>query len=192
MWRPDSLSNQTPLHCKLSIKERDACSQCCKMRIRRLQQPQLSLCAYMHSPCMTPYMHHMIPSDTLHLAGTLPESWADPGAFPALTSLTLDLSNVSGTLPPSWGSNGWCFAWDAFDDDSVRTKQAIQQLVGQFRPHVDVARMLVDLVTRLEVYRVLDATADAKQDTRMQCSFTASVMFKNISLFGEPKLSTVN
>ena len=60
-----------------------------------------------HAFCsMAPYMHHTIPTDTLPLAGTLPESWADPGSFPALTSLTLDLSNLSGTLPPCWGNNG--------------------------------------------------------------------------------------
>ena len=60
----------------------------------------------MHVIRMTSYTHHTMPTHTDHLTGTLPESWADPGSFPALTSLTFDLANLSGTLPTSWGNNG--------------------------------------------------------------------------------------
>ncbi len=116
MWRPDNQSNTLALHCMLTTKEKGACSQCTKMCNSCLQQTQLSPCAYVHAECMKPYMHHMIPTHTNHLTGTLPEAWADPGSFPALTSLTLDLSNLSGILPPAWGNNG---SFPVFDSLSL-------------------------------------------------------------------------
>lgn len=39
-------------------------------------------------------------------AGTLPASWAEGGAFPALSQLWLVHVLITGTLPPSWGGNG--------------------------------------------------------------------------------------
>ena len=38
-------------------------------------------------------------------AGTLPASWADHSAFPALLTLTLSNLRVTGTLPAVWGSH---------------------------------------------------------------------------------------
>ena len=37
--------------------------------------------------------------------GTLPESWAAPGALSALLVLVMSNNNLSGPLPPSWGAN---------------------------------------------------------------------------------------
>lgn len=38
-------------------------------------------------------------------AGTLPDSWADEGSFPALQVLAIQSgTKMSGTLPPEWGS----------------------------------------------------------------------------------------
>ena len=39
-------------------------------------------------------------------AGTLPSSWALPGAFPALFTLALWDTLLNGHLPASWGQNG--------------------------------------------------------------------------------------
>lgn len=40
------------------------------------------------------------------LSGPLPDSWASPGAFPALKSIFCSLNMLTGTLPVSWGVNG--------------------------------------------------------------------------------------
>lgn len=56
----------------------------------------------------------MSPKDRQHkliagfiVTGTLPTSWGSPGAFPNLSLLTLELTNLSGTLPPSWGNGSF-------------------------------------------------------------------------------------
>jgi len=75
----------------------------------------------------------MVMTSQPDIAGTLPESWAEAGAFTelselwlldlpvvgtlpalwgdsyfqALTALQLQLPMLSGTLPPEWGSNGF-------------------------------------------------------------------------------------
>lgn len=41
--------------------------------------------------------------------GPLPAAWANPGAFPSLTSLNISANNLSGPLPPEWGANGTTF-----------------------------------------------------------------------------------
>lgn len=41
------------------------------------------------------------------VAGTLPESWAEAGAFPDLLGLWLLDLFVDGTLPALWGSSGF-------------------------------------------------------------------------------------
>ena len=38
-------------------------------------------------------------------AGTLPDSWGVPGAFPELNTLTVFGMPLTGTLPASWSSN---------------------------------------------------------------------------------------
>ncbi len=38
--------------------------------------------------------------------GTLPPVWADPLAFPSLSTLLLGYTLLTGYLPASWGSNG--------------------------------------------------------------------------------------
>lgn len=38
--------------------------------------------------------------------GSLPVSWAAPGAFPTLEALNISANNLSGSLPPEWGANG--------------------------------------------------------------------------------------
>lgn len=40
------------------------------------------------------------------LAGTLPSSWGNSGAFPSLISLTLFDMALTGPLPASWAGNG--------------------------------------------------------------------------------------
>ena len=40
------------------------------------------------------------------LAGTVPQTWAQPGAFPNLSVLVIMDVPLTGTLPPHWGSNG--------------------------------------------------------------------------------------
>ncbi len=42
----------------------------------------------------------------LSFAGTLPASWGDSGAFPALSLLQLYDLPISGMLPATWGSHG--------------------------------------------------------------------------------------
>ena len=39
-------------------------------------------------------------------SGSLPASWAEPAAFPALTRLDLSGSYINGTLPSSWTGGG--------------------------------------------------------------------------------------
>ena len=39
----------------------------------------------------------------MQLGGTLPESWADPGAFPNLREMVISNTSVSGTIPANWG-----------------------------------------------------------------------------------------
>ena len=43
---------------------------------------------------------------TLTLSASLPDAWAEQGAFPALERLVVGASQVSGTLPASWGKAG--------------------------------------------------------------------------------------
>ena len=38
-------------------------------------------------------------------AGTLPDAWGIPGAFPELNTMTVFGMPLTGTLPASWGSN---------------------------------------------------------------------------------------
>jgi len=40
------------------------------------------------------------------LTGTVPKTWAQPGAFPNLSVLVFKDVPLTGTLPPCWGSNG--------------------------------------------------------------------------------------
>lgn len=37
------------------------------------------------------------------IAGTVPNEWGSPDSFPALTHLSLHITNLSGSLPMSWG-----------------------------------------------------------------------------------------
>ncbi len=39
------------------------------------------------------------------LAGTLPTSWTQGGAFPSLSSLQFYNVSITGSLPASWGGN---------------------------------------------------------------------------------------
>ncbi len=57
----------------------------------------------------------MVMTSQPDIAGTLPESWAEAGAFTELSELWLLDLPVVETLPASWGSNGfpawltWCY-----------------------------------------------------------------------------------
>jgi hypothetical protein len=42
----------------------------------------------------------------LVLAGTVPQTWAQPGAFASLSVLSIMDVPLTGTLPLYWGSNG--------------------------------------------------------------------------------------
>ena len=53
-------------------------------------------------PCPPPPSH----LSGNHFTGSLPNEWAAPGAFPALTSLALSSSQMNGSLPRSWGAAG--------------------------------------------------------------------------------------
>ncbi len=44
--------------------------------------------------------------DSVSLGGTLPESWASPGAFPNVQEMILYNSSIGGGVPASWGSPG--------------------------------------------------------------------------------------
>ena len=40
------------------------------------------------------------------LTGPLPDSWGSPGALPKLRTLYINGNQISGTLPASWGEEG--------------------------------------------------------------------------------------
>ena len=48
----------------------------------------------------------MLDFSGVELAGPLPESWMQPGAFPELALLNLSSTQISGTLPAGWGQAG--------------------------------------------------------------------------------------
>lgn len=48
----------------------------------------------------------LVPVHCMMLAGTVPQTWAQPGAFPNLSVLVFMNVPLTGTLPPYWGSNG--------------------------------------------------------------------------------------
>ena len=50
--------------------------------------------------------HTMQCETVLCYTGTIPVTWALPGAFPSLQDFQIESTQVSGTLPPSWGANG--------------------------------------------------------------------------------------
>ncbi len=38
--------------------------------------------------------------------GSIPDTWLQPGALPALSNLLLSYNALTGSLPETWGSNG--------------------------------------------------------------------------------------
>lgn len=59
--------------------------------------------------------------------GSLPDSWAEPGAFPRLNLLTIASGGLNGTLPAAWGRVG---AWPALQKLYLEGNQ----LQGQLPP----------------------------------------------------------
>jgi hypothetical protein len=41
-----------------------------------------------------------------NITGELPDSWAVPGTFPALRTLSISAAQLNGSLPAAWGSPG--------------------------------------------------------------------------------------
>ena len=55
--------------------------------------------------CPLPEFSHVLTLLGSCVAGSLPESWGSPGAFPQLRVLAMRNSSLQGPLPQSWGNS---------------------------------------------------------------------------------------
>lgn len=86
----------TQSHSSIALLCTTACNINCQIQVKHYQS-LVMLCG----PSSNAYTY------TCNVvAGTLPDTWADTGAFPALSSLTFWNSPLNGTLPVSWARPG--------------------------------------------------------------------------------------